>query len=55
MATAKIEEYIRLCLLQLNGMVERSRRKDEEEFYQLLAYEDDIDFEGELAHWVLKT
>jgi hypothetical protein len=55
MATAKIEEYIRLCLLQLNGMVERSRRKNEEEFYQLLAYEDDVDFEGELAHWVLKT
>ena len=55
MATAKREEYIRLRLLQLNRMVECSRRIDEEEFYQILAYEDDVDFEGELAHWVLKT
>ena len=53
MATAKREEYIRLRLLQLNRMVECSRRIDEEEFYQILAYEDDVDFEGELAHWVL--
>ena len=50
MATAKREEYIRLRLLQLNRMVECSRRIDEEEFYQLLTYKNDVDLEEHLAH-----
>jgi transposase InsO family protein len=37
--------------LQLNGKVERSHRSDQEEFYQLLTYKDDVDFEAKLAEW----
>ena len=31
--------------------MERSHRTDEEEFYQLLTYKDDVDLEEKLAHW----
>jgi transposase InsO family protein len=36
---------------QLNGKVERTHRTDEEEFYQLLTYKDDVDLEKKLAQW----
>ena len=36
---------------QLNGKVERSHRTDEQEFYQLLTYTDDIDLHQKLAEW----
>jgi len=36
---------------QLNGKVERSHRTDEQEFYQLFTYEDDVDFSTKLAEW----
>jgi len=37
--------YIKPRSPQLNGKVERSHRTDEEEFYQLLTYKDDVDLE----------
>ena len=43
--------YIKPRSPQLNGKVERSHRIDEEEFYQLLTYKDDVDLEQKLAHW----
>ena len=43
--------YIKPRSPQLNGKVERSHRTDEEEFYQLLTYKDDVDLEQKLAHW----
>jgi transposase InsO family protein len=43
--------YIKPRSPQLNGKVERSHRTDEEEFYQLLTYKDDVDLEEKLAHW----
>jgi transposase InsO family protein len=42
--------YIKPRSPQLNGKVERSHRTNEEEFYQLLTYKDDVDLEEELAH-----
>jgi len=36
---------------QLNGKVERSHRSDQEEFYQLLTYTDDVDLSEKLAEW----
>jgi transposase InsO family protein len=36
---------------QLNGKVERSHRSDQEEFYQLLNYKDDLDLKKKLAEW----
>ena len=36
---------------QLNGKVERSHRTDEQEFYQLLTYKDDVDLNAKLAEW----
>lgn len=36
---------------QLNGKVERPRRTDKDEFYQLLTYRDDVDLEKKLAEW----
>jgi len=36
---------------QLNGKVERSHRSDQEEFYQLLDYTDDVDLKRKLADW----
>jgi transposase InsO family protein len=43
--------YIKPRSPQLNGKVERSHRTDDEEFYQLLTYKDDVDLEQKLAHW----
>ena len=33
------------------GKVERSHRTDEEEFYQLISYKDDVDLDQKLAEW----
>ena len=37
--------YIKARTPQLNGKVERSHRSDQDEFYQLLEYRDDVDLE----------
>ena len=38
-------------MLQFNGKVERSHRLDGHEFYQLLDYKNDVDFEAKLYGW----
>ena len=43
--------YIKPRSPQLNGKVERSHRTDQEEFYQLLTYTDDVDLNMKLAEW----
>jgi len=43
--------YIRPRTPQHNGKVERSHRSDQEEFYQLLTYKDDVDLSAKLAAW----
>jgi transposase InsO family protein len=43
--------YIKPRTPQLNGKVERSHRSDQEEFYQLLTYTDDVDLNEKLAEW----
>jgi transposase InsO family protein len=43
--------YIKKGTPQLNGKVERSHRSDQEEFYQLLSYKDDIDLVTKLEEW----
>lgn len=43
--------YIKPRSPQLNGKVERSHRTDDEEFYQLLSYKDDVDLDNKLAEW----
>jgi transposase InsO family protein len=43
--------YIKPRTPQLNGKLERSRRTDKDEFYQLLTYRDDVDLEKKLAEW----
>ena len=43
--------YIKPRSPQLNGKVERSHRTDQDEFYQLLTYTDDIDLNEKLAAW----
>jgi transposase InsO family protein len=43
--------YIKPRATQLNGKVERFHRTDKDEFYQLLAYRGDVDFEKKLAKW----
>jgi len=43
--------YIKPRTPQLNGKVERSHRSDQEEFYQLLTYKDDVDLNAKLAAW----
>ena len=43
--------YIKPRSPPLNGKVERSHRTDQEEFYHLLTYKDDVDLEEKLAHW----
>ena len=43
--------YIKPRTPQLNGKVERSHRTDQEEFYQLLTYTDDVDLNKKLAAW----
>jgi transposase InsO family protein len=43
--------YIKPRTPQLNGKVERSHRSDQEEFYQLLNYTNDVDLNEKLARW----
>ena len=43
--------YIKTRSPQLNGKVERSHRSDQEEFYQLLTYTDDVDLNKKLEVW----
>ena len=43
--------YIKRGTPQLNGKVERSHRSDQEEFYQLLTYKDDVDLDAKLGEW----
>jgi len=43
--------YIRPRSPHLNGKVERSHATDQEEFYQLIEYTDDIDIEEKLQEW----
>ena len=43
--------YIKPGSPQLNGKVERSHRIDQEEFYQLLTYTDDVDLNKKLEYW----
>lgn len=43
--------YIKPRSPQLNGKVERSHRSDQEEFYQLLTYTDDVDLNMKLEQW----
>jgi transposase InsO family protein len=43
--------YIKPHSPQLNGKVERSHRIDQEEFYQLLTYVDDVDLNKKLESW----
>ena len=43
--------YIKPRSPQLNGKAERSHRTDQEEFYQLLDYVDDVDLNKKLAQW----
>jgi len=43
--------YIKPRSPQLNGKVERSHRSDQEEFYQLLNYVDDVDLNQKLNEW----
>jgi transposase InsO family protein len=43
--------YIKARTPQLNGKVERSHRSDNEEFYQLLTYTDDVDLNKKLTKW----
>jgi transposase InsO family protein len=43
--------YIKPRTPHLNGKVERSHRSDQEEFYQLLTYTDDVDLNKKLGEW----
>lgn len=43
--------YIKPRSPRLNGKVERSHRMDQEEFYHLLSYKDDVDLEAKLNTW----
>ena len=43
--------YIKPRTPQLNGKVERSHRSDQQEFYQLLTYKDDVDLDAKLDEW----
>ncbi len=43
--------YIKPKSPQLNGKVERSHRTDQEEFYQLLTYTNDVDLNKKLEAW----
>ncbi len=43
--------YIKPRSPQLNGKVERSHRSDQEEFYQLLNYVNDVDLNLKLIEW----
>jgi Integrase core domain len=43
--------YIKPRTPRLNGKVERSHSTDQQEFYQLLSYKDDVDLEAKLIEW----
>ena len=43
--------YIKPRRPNLNGKVERSHGTDQQEFYQLLTYSDDLDLEKKLSEW----
>src|SRR5262249_36042443 len=43
--------YIKPRTPRLNGKVERSHSTDQQEFYQLLTYKDDVDLEAKLMGW----
>ena len=43
--------YIKKASPNLNGKVERSHLTDQQEFYQLLEYTDDIDIQKKLKEW----
>jgi transposase InsO family protein len=43
--------YVKPRSPQLNGKVQRSHRTDQEEFYQLLTYTDDVDLNKKLTEW----
>lgn len=43
--------YIKPRTPRLNGKVERSHGTDQQEFYQLLTYKDDVDLHAKLAEW----
>ena len=43
--------YINARTPQLNGKEKRSHRTDQEEFYQLLPYPDDLDLNSMLEAW----
>lgn len=46
--TAGVRANIKRSTPQLNGMVKRSDRSDQQEFYQLLSYKGDADLEAKL-------
>lgn len=46
-----IHVYIKPAAPRLNGKVERSHLTDENEFYQLLDYKDDLDLKKRLEEW----
>lgn len=43
--------YIKPASPRLNGKVERLHRTDEQEFYQLLTYTDDVDLRARFSEW----
>jgi transposase InsO family protein len=43
--------YVKVRTPQLNGKVERFHLTDQEEFYQLLTYKDDVDLKEKLSQW----
>ncbi len=43
--------YIKPRSPNLNGKVERSHLTDQQEFYQLLTYKDDVDLEKKMEEW----
>ncbi len=43
--------YIKPKSPQLNGKVERSHRNDQDKFYQLLTYADNVDLNDKLRAW----
>ena len=43
--------YIKPRTPRINGKVERSQRKDKDEFYELLSYTDDVDMNQKIAEW----
>ena len=43
-------DYIKPRSPQIAGMVAHSHRTDEEEFYQLFTYKDDVELKERLSH-----